>query len=193
MSELEYYSWPEPTALKSTTDRNQTVRLHGLCTVCQRWVDKADVLISDDLFYDSLYPCYSTERKHYRSSLELAVSSEKGCHLCSILWDQLQANASSLESLRLLESHLQAAFMRTLGMVPHSYALRVKEKQCGLLDADLILYYPPKHHGLGDSKEPWSLLKSRFMNKAPTDIAPLKMHTVPCLCIPYVDRQTLKC
>ena len=185
MSELEDYSWAEPTALQSTTDRNQTVRLHGLCTMCQRWLDKADVLISD-LPNDT----YSTERKHYRSSLELAASSEKGCHLCSILWGRLQASASHLKSLRLLESHLQAA---SLGMMPHSYALRVEEKQYGLLDADLMLYYPPKHHEFGEFKEPWSLPKSCLMNMAPTGIARIKMHTVPCLCIPCVGRQTLQC
>lgn len=68
--------------------------------------------------------------------------------------------------------------MRTLGMMPHSYALVVKEKQHGLLDADLILYCPPKHHEFGESKEPCSLLKSCFMNRAPTDIAWIKMHTI---------------
>ena len=181
--EIYYYSLPEPTALQSTTDRNQTVRLHSLCMECQRLVDKPYRLMSD------ANPDYSTESKHHRSSLELATSAERGCHLCSILWARLQTKASTLKSLRLLESHL----MRTLGMVPHSYALRVHGDLTTYGDAALVLYYPPKRHEYGLSEELWSLLKSCLMNGNLTDIASFKMHPIPCLCIPYVDRQALKC
>ena len=186
-----YYLLPEPTALQSTTDHNQTVRLHHLCTLCERWVDKSYRLISDDS--SNANPDYSTECKHYRSSLELATSSERGCHLCSILWARLQAEASMLESLRLLESHLRASFMRTLGLVPHSYALRVHRDLPTFGDAALVLYYPPKRHEYGESEELRSLLKTCLMNGDSRDIFSIEMHTIPCMCISYVDRQAFKC
>ena len=70
--------------------------------------------------------------------------------------------------------------MRTLGMMTHSYALRVL--YTGIYPPSAMLHsssivYPPKRHEYGESKEPCSLLKSCFMNRAPTDIFSIKMHT----------------
>lgn len=150
------YPWPKPTALQATTDTNQTVRLHCLCTVCQRLVDEFQNLVMDQDQKNQLpdvetFPeDYSPEYKHHRSSLELAASSKGGCHLCSILWTRLQAETSSLESLRLLESHLQATFMTLLDMIPHRYAIRVWSDRFDDQKL-LILYYPPKHHDFGES------------------------------------------
>ena len=95
-------------------------------TVCQLLVDEFDRKMCD-LRHDMPYEWtnYSTECKHYRTTLELAASSERGCHLCRILWARLQAETSSLKSPRLLESHLQATSTRTLDIGLHSYALRV--------------------------------------------------------------------
>lgn len=192
------YPWPEPTALQTNTDPNQTVRLHCLCTVCQRLVDEFENSVMDEdqehqrpgcpLFPDD----YSTEYKHHRSSLDLAASSEGGCHLCSILWARLQADTTALESLRLLESRLQATFTTLMDMIPHSYAITVWSDH---FDDEklLILYYPPKHHGFSDFEEHCSLRRSSFMNRDPTDIARIAMQKIPCLCIPFGVRDILEC
>ena len=186
---LTRYSWPEPTALQSTTDPNQTVRLHCLCPVCQRLVDEFSKLgMSEDRWHDlsGTSEFEATEIKHYRSTFELAASSERGCHLCSILWARLQAETSTLESLRLLESRLQTAFMRLLDMVPHSYAIRVYLDQYDDGEAYLILYYPPKYHGFGESEELCSLFESCLTSTDSRDIA-IKMNRIPCSCIPFED------
>ena len=137
-----YYPWPKATALQSKTDSNQTVKLHCLCTVCQQLVDRFRGMIYDphhDLPNNEID--YSTEYKHYRTTLELAASSESGCHLCGILWTRFQAETSTLKSLGLLESHVQAAFMRARDMVPHNYALRLSR---GIPNVTkLTLYYSP--------------------------------------------------
>ena len=192
--EIKNYAWPEATALQSTTDPNQTVKLHCLCTVCQLLVDKLDRKMFD-LRHDVPYERtnYSTECKHYRTTLELAASSERGCHLCSILWARLQAETSTLKSLRLLESHLQATSTRTLDTVLHSYALRVFKESPKVPDVALILYYPPKFHELSKSGERNSLLKSCLMNKDSTDIAWIEIHAVSCLFILSVYWQALEC
>lgn len=191
------YPWPEPTPLQATTDPNQTVRLHCLCTVCQRLVDEfQNLVMSQDPQNQwpdmaTVTAAYSREYKHHRSSLELAASSEGGCHLCSILWAQLQARTSALESLRLLESHLQATFITLLDMVPHSYAIRL----CWDFDDDrtLSLYYPPQYHEFGESEEHCSLRRSSFMDRDSTEIARITMQKNPCLCIPFIVRHALKC
>lgn len=187
------YPWPEPIALQANIDPNQTVRLHCLCTVCQRLVDEFEKLVMDEdpkhqwpdclLFPDD----HSTEYKHHRSSLDLAASSEGGCHLCSILWARLQAETPILESLRLLESHLQATFMKFLDMVPHSYAITVSS-DLFIGNKALILYYPPKHHEFGESEELCSLIRSSFMDRDPTYIAVIVIQETPCLCIPFIVR-----
>lgn len=130
---------------------------------------------------------YSTEYKHHRSSLDLAASSEGGCHLCSILWARLQAETPILESLRLLESHLQATFMTFLDMVPHSYAITVSS-DLFIGNKALILYYPPKHHEFGESEELCSLIRFSFMDRDPTYIAVIVIQETPCLCIPFIVR-----
>lgn len=191
------YPWPKPTPLQATTDPNQTVRLHCLCTVCQRLVDEFQNLVMNqgkNKFPDvaTYREVYSREYKHHRSSLELAASSEGGCHLCSILWARLQAEISSLESLRLLESHLQTTFRTLLDMVPHSYAIRVSSDPFDDHKL-LILYYPPKYHKIGESEEHCSLRRSSFMDRDSTDIAQITMRKNPCLCIPFIVRNALKC
>ena len=80
--------------------------------------------------------------------------------------------------------------MRTL---PHSYALRVHRDLPTFGDAAVVLYYPPKRHEYGKSEELWSVLKSCLRNGDTTDMFSIKMLTIPCLCIPYVDGQALKC
>ena len=186
MSELPFYSWPEPTSLASATDPNQTVKLHCLCTQCQYVVGDFHRMIYDphhNIPYKSGIPDYTTECKHYRSTVELTASSEKGCHLCSILWARLQAEMSILESLRLLESHLQASLKQMSDTVPHSYALRTAKSYSGVDDGGLILYYPPKTHHSGESENPCCHLKSCPMNKDSTDIALIEMHTIPSVYI----------
>ena len=181
--EIGFYTWPEATPLQSTTDPNETVRLHRLCTVCQHLVDDINRFIHDphDDLPNRQTNNHAIECKHYRSSLELADSSERGCHLCSILWNRLQAETSSLESLRLLESHLQAASIGILDMVPHSYALRIFRSLHPVDDLALILYYPPKYFEFSESEERFSLLKSYLKNKDMTDIAQIDMNTIPCM------------
>ena len=190
------YKCPEPTALQSTTDPNQTVKLHGLCTVCQHLVDDFRTLISDphhELPYDTSSRNYAAERKHHRSVLELEASSEKGCHLCSILWARLHIETSELESLRLLESHLQATSMGTQDTVPHSYALRLFRSSPR---ADLIclaLYHPPKHHQFCESEELSSYLKTCPSNYDLVDACTIEMCTIECVCTFCIDRQAFKC
>ena len=190
------YKWPEPTALQSTTDPNQTVKLHGLCTVCQHLVDDFRTLISDlhyDVPYDTFGRNYAAERKHHRSVLELQVSSEKGCHLCSILWARLQIETSDLESLRLLESHLRAASMRTQETVPHSYALRLFRTSPRADLMCLALYHPPKHHNFGDSEEVSSFLKTCPSIYDLVEECTIEMCTIECVCIFFIDRQAFEC
>lgn len=190
------YKWPEPTALQSTTDRNQTVKLHGLCTVCQHLVDDFRTLISDP-HYD--VPCekfsrsYTAERKHHRSVLELEASSEKGCHLCSILWARLQVETSELESLRLLESHLRAASIETQDTVPHSYALRLFRKSPHADLLCLALYHPPKYHDFRESEELSSFLRTCPSNYDLIDACTIDMCTVECVCAFFIDRQAFEC
>ena len=188
---------PKPIALQATTDPNQTVRLHCLCTVCQRLVDEFQNLVMDEeqeyqLPDVATFPeDYSPEYKHHRSSLELAASSKGGCHVYSILWARLQAKTSSLESLRLLESHLQATFMTLLDMVPHSYAIRVSSDRFDDVKP-LILYYPPKHHDFSEYEEHCYLRRPSLMARDPTDIARIMMQNISCLCISFAARHALK-
>ena len=175
-----HYSWPKAAALQSTTDPNQTVKLHCLCAVCQHLVDETHGMIYDP-HHDLPYYKMSTEYKHYRTTLELAASSETGCHLCSILWTQFQAEASILESLRLLESHLQAAFMHAQDMVPHSYALQLCRGVSYV--TEIILYYPPKHHQLSASEKCYCLLKSCLMKRNSTHIGKIDMNIISGVCI----------
>ena len=184
------YKWREPTALQSTTNPNQTVKLHSLCTVCQRLVDEFQNIgmSRDELTGLSIAPDYSAEHRHYRSILELAASSERGCHLCSILWAELQSWPSTLESLRLLESQLQAAFEETQDTVPHSYAFTVDRGFPAVDSAQLILRYPPDAHGPGESEEVFSVLGSGLMQQRWTHIASITMNTIPCPCTPLTDR-----
>ena len=171
--------------MQSTTNPNQTVKLHTLCTVCQRLVDEFQKLgMSRDKFGLSIAPDYSAEHRHYRSVLELAASSERGCHLCSILWAELKSQPSILESLRLLESQLQAAFEETQDTVPHSYAFTVDRGFPAVDSAQLILRYPPDAHGSGESEKVFSVLSSGLMHKRWTHIASITINTIPCPCIP---------
>ena len=192
MSGIESYTWPEPTALQSTTDPDQTVKLHSLCTVCQRLVDEFHRMIYKPHHYLPYEGTdYSTECKHYRSSLQLAASSGRGCHLCSILWARLQAETSTLESLRLLESYMQDAYIGKLDMVPHSYALRVFSTPS--LDYAIILYYPPKYHRFSQSEELCSLPGPYLSYQGSRDMAWIEMHTISCVCILLVNQQALEC
>ena len=184
MSGIEFYAWPKPTALKWTTNHNHTVKLHCLCTLCHHLVNDFYRMIYKPhhyLPYDETD--YSTEFKHHPSSLELAASSEKGCHLCSILWTRVQAESSALDSLKLLETHIQGALMEGLNIVPYSYALRVFSTTS--VDYAIIIHYPPKYHNLSRSGEHDSILRSYLKHKESTDIAWIKMHAVLCLCIPF--------
>ena len=184
------YKWSEPTALRSTTNPNQTFKLHRFCTVCQRLVDELQKLgMSRDELKDlSIALDYSAEYRHYRSILELAASSERGCHLCSILWAELQNWPSTLESLRLLESQLQAAFKETPDTVPHSYAFGVDRGFPAVDSAQLILRYPPDTYGSGEFEKVSSVLSSGLMHERWTSIAPITINTIPCPCIPLIDR-----
>ena len=183
MPHFVHYSWPKAAALQSTTDPNQTVKLHCLCTVCQHLVDETHGMIYDP-HLDSPYDKLSTEYKHYRTTLELAASSETGCHLCSILWTRFQGEASTLESLRLLESHLQAAFINARDMVPHSYALQLFRGWWGVpYVAEIIFYYPPKNHQLSASEKCYCLLKSCPMKRSPTHIGEIDMDIISGVCI----------
>ena len=191
------YEWPKPIALQSTTDPNQMVKLHGLCTVCQQLVDDFRTLISDphhDLPYDKTFSRnYAAERKHHRSVLELEASSEEGCHLCSILWARLQVEISELESLRLLESHLRAASMITQDTVPHSYALRLSRSSPHADLVCLALYHPPKHYKFCESEELSSFLKTCPSNYDLVDACTINMYTIECVCIFFIDRQAFEC
>ena len=174
----------------SATDPNQTVRLHCLCTVCQRLVDEFQKLgMSGDEWGDlSTTPDYSAEHRHYRSILELAASSERGCHLCSILWAELQGHSSTLESLRLLESQLQAAFTERQDIVPHSYTFRVDRGFPAVDNATLILAYPLNAEGSGESEKVFSVPNSGPLHKRWTHIASITINTIPCPCVPFIDR-----
>lgn len=186
----EDYSRPKPIALMAATDLNQTVRLHCLCTVCQRLVDEFQKLgMSEDEWGDlSTTPDYSAEHRHYRSILELAASSERGCHLCSILWAELQGQPSTLEPLRLLESQLQAAFIERQDIVPHSYAFRLDRGFPAVDSAHFLLVYPPSAHGSGESENVFSVLNSGPLHMRWTRIASVTINTIPCPCIPFIDR-----
>ena len=190
------YKWPKPTELQSTTDPNQTVKLHGLCTVCQHLVADFRTLISDpqhDVPYDTFSRNYAAEHKHHRSVLELEESSGKGCHLCSILWARLQVETLELESLRLLESHLRAASMGTQDPMPHSYALRPFKSSP---DADLVclaLYHPPKHHNFCESEELYSFLKTCPSNYDLVDACTIEMCTIECVGTFFIERQASEC
>ncbi len=190
MSAYEDYSRPKPIALMAATDPNQTVRLHSLCTVCQRLVDEFQKLgMSEDGWGDlSTTPDYSAEHRHYRSSLELAASSERGCHLCSILWAELQAQSSTLESLRSLESQLEAAFIERQDLMPYSYALSVDRGFPAVDSAHLVLAYPPTAHGSGESEKVFSVLDCGPLYGRWTPLAPITINTIPCPCIPFIDR-----
>ena len=190
------YKYPEPTALQSTTDPNQTVKLHGLCTVCQHVVDDFRILISDphhDVPYDTFGRNYAAERKHHRSVVELEASSEKGCHLCNILWARLQVETSELESLRLLESHLRTASMRSQDTVSHSYALRLFTKSPRAHLVSLALYHPPKYHEFYESEELSSFLKTCPSNYDPVDVCTIDIYTIECLCTFFINRQAFEC
>ena len=184
------YSTPQAIALMSATDANRTVRLHYLCTVCQRLVDEFHKLgmSQDEWTGSSIVPDYSAEHRHYRSILELAASSERGCHLCSILWAELQSQPSVLESLRLLESQLQAAFKETQDIVPHSYGFTVDRGFPAVDNAGLILRYPLDAYGSGESEKVLSVLSSGLMHRRWTHIASITINTIPCPCIPFTDR-----
>lgn len=187
------YKWPEPTALQSTTDPNQTVKLHSLCTVCQHLVDDFRTLISHhDVPYDTFGRNYAAERKHHRSVLELEASSKKGCHLCSILWARLQVETSELESLRLLESHLRAASMRAPDKVPHSYVLRLFRSSPHADPVCLALYHPPKLHEFCESEELSSFLKTCPSNYDLLDACTIEMCTIECVCTLFIDRHAFE-
>ena len=190
MSAYEGYSQPKPIALMAATDPNQTVRLHCLCTVCQRLVDELQkVGMNEDEWGNlSTTPDYSAEYRHYQSILELAASSERGCHLCSILWAELQAQSSTLESLRLLESQLEAAFINRQDIVPHSYAFRVDRGFPAVDNAQLVLAYPPSAHETSESEKVFSVLNFGPLHSRWTRIASITINTIPCPCIPFIDR-----
>ncbi len=189
MSVYKDYSQPKPVALMAATDPNQTLRLHCLCAVCQRLVDELQKLgMNEDEWGNlSTTPDYSAEHRHYQSILELAASSERGCHLCSILWAELQAQSPVLESLRLLESRLEAAFIERQDLMPHSYAFRVDRGFPAVDSAQLVLAYPPSAHGSGESEKFFSGLNPGPLHRRWTRLALITINTIPCPCIPFID------